>query len=117
MLPKTFRMQVFYALFAGGVFVLIGLMKWDDGGDARAFLGFGLTILVLGAVVRPIQRRLWLRSIQTGDAERIATARRLLQGRFGGLWREWLDVPGDMPLRSGYGGGSGGRRNGGGGGG
>jgi hypothetical protein len=93
MLPKTFRMQVSYALFSGSILVLIGLLKSNEGGDASAFLGFGLAILVIGAVVRPIQRWLWLRSVRSGDVERVATAERLLQGRFGGLWREWLDVP------------------------
>lgn len=92
MLPKTFRMQVIYAVLFGGGIMLIGLGKLDGGGDAAAIVCFGLTILALGALVRPIQRRYWLLAKRSDDEERRETARRLAQGRFGGLWREWLHV-------------------------
>jgi hypothetical protein len=95
MLPKTFRMQVIYAVVFGGGLLLIGLGKLDGGKDAAAFLSIGFAILALGAVVRPIQRRHWLQAIRSAEEERSETARRLAQGRFGGLWREWLHVTDD----------------------
>ena len=98
MVPDRFRAQTLLWTGLGAAVLLFGLLQaaTTGGPGAAPFMATGVIVVFFFGILRPIQRRQWMRASASADPMRRAVAARLLSGPTGGFWRVWmhLDVGG-----------------------